>query len=202
MGARPDENLASVATPFDFSTRSRHASSGIGLNGLGPELALLRAWSLSLSKGQGWGAKAEVTSGFVSTCSTNFGMGRSPSLRCLEPVERWEDRESSRPSFLSHCLRPTPRRRGTPRTSIARGAPHSWWRRFRTAPRPDSSPWPNRAASRSPRRPARGGGRECRPTANRPQSRSVPACGGRSRRGGPRSRRTGATLRGSPATGR
>ena len=47
-------------------------------------------------EGPGWGAKIKVTSGFVSTSSTNLGMERSLSLRCLERVERSEGVEGLR----------------------------------------------------------------------------------------------------------
>ena len=65
-----------------------------------------------------------------------------------------------------HCFCPTPRKRGSQQTPMARRDPRPRWSGFRTTPRPGSDPWPNRAASRSLRRPARGGGPECRPTAS------------------------------------
>ena len=66
--------------------------------------------TLSLPKGQGWGAKVEVTSGFVSMFrqaqhsagSTNFGMGRSLSL---SKDFGWGEGEDDVPSTGRHSPR-------------------------------------------------------------------------------------------------
>ena len=69
---------------------------------------------------------------------TEWEVGHGPMRvpRRLHPLDsgfRRNDEGGHGPKIVlslipRHCLRPTPRRRGAPRTSITRGAPHSWWR--------------------------------------------------------------------------